>query len=250
MEPLVVRTSDFRLAWRLLREVRRRNLPCVQLHPNDPLPNEDSVWIGSVEEVESSDEGRGVWAKEDEIQLAVERALLLINRFGPAIVLCFGVDPGPRPGMAWLADGIVVGVAQLERVDDVATHITAIASGIVHDRLEVKVGDGSSTLRNRIANCCLVLGMHVEFVDERRTSRGISRHHHHAAATRIATLSGVRVMKRQPVTPAQGELRELQARSRRMSEGALTISSDLAKAVAVGRLTMNEALHRQRQKRR
>lgn len=248
MEPIAVKTADFRLAWRLLREIHKRQIPCIQLHPDDPLPNDDTVWIGTVAEVEASGEGRGVWAIEEEIQLAVERALHVNRHIGKIIVLTFGVDPGPRPGLAWLADGVLIGVAQLERVDDVPNHIDGIASGIEHDRLVIKIGDGSITLRNRIANVCLARGMHVEFVDERRTSHGISRHHHHAAATKIASLSGKRINTRQEVVPADGELRELQRRSRRMSEGRLTISSDLAKAVAVGRLSMDEAIQKQRKR--
>ena len=132
--------------------------------------------------------------------------------------------------------------------DDGADHIQAIASGIQHDRITVRIGDGSTTLRNRISNCCLARDLAVEFVDERRTSRGISRHHHHAAATRIALIDGVRINHRQQVSPADGELRELQRRSRRMSDGRITISRNLAKSVAVGRLTMDEALERQRRK--
>lgn len=248
MEHLVVRTSDFRLAWRLIGVIQRRKIPCVQLHPDDPLPHDESVWLASVAEVDSCQEGQGVAATENTIELAVERAFHLLNGLGPTVVLVFGVDPGPRPGLAWLADGVLVGVAQLEMVDDVADHIEAIATGIQHDRLIARIGDGSTTLRNRISNCCLVRGLAVEFVDERRTSRGISRHHHHAAATRIALIDGVRINHRQPVSPAEGELRELQRRSRRMSEGDITISSKLAKSVAVGRLTMDEALDRQRGK--
>ena len=248
VEHLVVRTADFRLAWRLIGVIHRRKIPCVQLHPDDPLPHEESVWVASLAEVEAYEDGQGVAATEDTIELAVERAFHLLNGFGPTVVLVFGVDPGPRPGLAWLADGMLVGVAQLEMVDDVADHIQAIATGIQHDRLIVRIGDGSTTLRNRISNYCLVRGLAVEFVDERRTSRGISRHHHHAAATRIALIDGVRINHRQSVSPAEGELRELQRRSRRMSEGNITISRNLAKSVAVGRLTMDEALERQRSK--
>ena len=249
MEHLVVRTADFRLAWRLIKVIQRRKIPCIQLHPNDPLPHENSVWIGSVEEVESCSEGQAVYADESCIELAVERAFHLLKGLGPTVIVVFGVDPGPRPGLAWLADGVLVGAALIEKVDDVASHIQAIASGIEHDRLIVRIGDGSSTLRNRISNCCIVRGLTVEFVDERRTSRGISRHHHHAAATRIALLDGVRITQRQVVAPAEGELRELQRRSRRMSEGEITISRNLAKSVAVGRLSMEEALEVQRNKR-
>ena len=248
MEHLVVRTADFRLAWRIIAAIQRRNIPCVQLHPHDPLPHGRSVWVASPEEVESYKEGQGVSATEETIELAVERAFHLLNGLGPTVVLVVGVDPGPRPGLAWLADGVLVGVAQLEIVDDGADHIQAIASGIQHDRITVRIGDGSTTLRNRISNCCLARDLAVEFVDERRTSRGISRHHHHAAATRIALIDGMRIIHRQQVSPADGELLELQRRSRRMSDGRITISRNLAKSVAVGRLTMDEALERQRRK--
>ena len=40
----------------------------------------------------------------------------------------------------------------------------------------------------------------------------------------------------------RGEVREIQRRSRRISEGRLTIPSSLARAVAVGRLTLSEAV--------
>ena len=56
--------------------------------------------------------------------------------------------------------------------------------------------------------------------------------------------------ERMPVSPTDGELREIKRRSRKHSNGRLTISSELAKAVAVGRLTMPEAIERQRLKNR
>ena len=248
VEPLVVRTADFRLAYRLCEELRRRQVRFELFSEGQRLPHKRSVWMGTPEEVSLAKEGRGVGVICEQVELGVERALQLALGLYSTKILSFGVDPGPRPGMAWFADGVLIGTAQLERIDDVAVHIKALAEALEHDRLVVRIGDGAPTMRNRIVNCCLVRNFEVQLVDERRTSLGIRRHAHHAAAIRIAQNKGRRVTERMPVSPSEGELREIKRRSRNYSEGRLTISSELARAVAVGRLTMPEAIERQRLK--
>jgi hypothetical protein len=248
VEVLVVRTADFRLAYRLCDELRRRKINFEVLGEGERLPNINSVWMGTPEEVAIAREGRGVGVNTEAVELGVERALQFAMGFGRMRHLSFGIDPGPRPGLAWLADGVLIGTAQLERVDDVADHIKALTKVLVHDSLSVMIGDGVPTMRNRIINCCLVRKLPIHIVDERRTSHGIRRHHHHNAAIKIAQMEGKKITKRMPVSPTEGELREVQSRSRKTSQGRLTISSELAKAVAVGRLTMHEAIENQRLK--
>jgi len=248
VEPLVVRTADFRLAYRLCDELRRRGIRFELFSEGERLPSRRSIWMATPEEVAVAREGRGVGVVCEQVELGVERALQMSMGLGATRELAFGVDPGPRPGLAWLADGMLVGSAQLERIDDVADHIKALSKVLQYDDRVVRVGDGAPTVRNRIVNCCLVRNLKVELVDERRTSQGLRRHHHQVSAVRIAQMRGQRVRKRLPVSPTAGELREVQRRSRFHCEGRLTISSVLAKAVAVGRLTMAEAIERQRLK--
>ena len=69
-----------------------------------------------------------------------------------------------------------------------------------------------------------------------------SRHDHVSAAHAICTKEGVPVTERLQVIPTEGEVREIQRRSRSISEGRLTIPSQIARAVAVGRLTLSEAV--------
>jgi hypothetical protein len=68
------------------------------------------------------------------------------------------------------------------------------------------------------------------------------------SAARIAQLEGVPVRDRRPVRPTPGEVREIQDRSRKQSDGQLTLPGELAQAVAVGRLSMTEALDEQRRR--
>ena len=155
--------------------------------------------------------------------------------------LCFGIDPGPRPGLAWLADGKPAGALQLESVDAVVDRLIDILGDISPVEAVVRIGDGAPTISSRIANVCLARGLAVQFVDEHSTSIG-PRHDHIGAARAICSLEGIPVIRRVQVIPSDGEVREIQRRSRRISEGRLTIPQSLARAVAVGRLTLTEAV--------
>jgi hypothetical protein len=61
-------------------------------------------------------------------------------------------------------------------------------------------------------------------------------------------MDGAPITHKQPVVPTPGEVKEVQRLSRRVSGGQLTISQGLAQAVAVGRLSMEEAIDRQLQR--
>lgn len=242
MDRIAVRTSDFRLAFRVMRELRRRGVSFVLLDLDSPLESISQVWITSSEDANS--QGIAVIGEAEQVELAVERAIHARSGISHVKELIFGVDPGPRPGMVWLADGVLIGTAQLERIDDVADHIRGIASALDHGKVVIRIGDGSPTERNRIINCCIARNLTVELVDEHRTSSGLARNAHTSAALRIAMMEGNRCEHKLNVEPSEGELREVQRRSRRQSGGRLTISRELAKAVAVGRLTMQEAINR------
>src|SRR3989454_263234 len=66
----------------------------------------------------------------------------------------------------------------------------------------------------------------------------------------IAKSSGRRVEPPVEIRPTPGELREIQRRSRLDSGGVVTISSELAGAVARGDLTLEEAITRAKRKER
>ena len=65
-------------------------------------------------------------------------------------------------------------------------------------------------------------------------------------AIKIAFVPGVRATPPYEVAPTPGEVREIQRRSRVMSDGDVTISKDLASRVARGELTIDEAIRRQK----
>ena len=245
---VIVRTADFRLAYRLLASLKARQVRCAHLEYGTDLPPSTAVWLASHEEVVAAADPLGIGATLESIESDIDRALRFVAKGGTVRNLTFGIDPGPRPGLAWVGDGRVLGTAQFESVDAAVDRICVLSDEIGHNSLIVRIGDGSRTISNRLANVCLARGLRVERVDERRTSRGLPRNQHPVSASKIAQIDGVPITYKQPVVPTSGEVKEVQRLSRRVSGGQVTISQRLAQAVAVGRLSMEEAIDRQLQR--
>jgi len=234
---IAVRTDDFRLSFHLMRELKRRKCDFVMLASGEKW---DGVLLTSPEEVQDGE----IPATEETLEISVERAIQASRGLDSAVQLVFGVDPGPRPGIAWLADGIVVGSAQLEQIDSVADHIVGLSMAVEHKRMCVKVGDGAPLIRDRIINQLILRGIETLEVNEYRTSQGSRIKTHLHAATRIALMGGSRVHHIRELNPTEGDLKEIQRQSRIMSSGNLTISTELARQVACGELSMEDAIKR------
>ena len=238
---VAVRTDDFRLAYRLLDRLRDSGIEHMQLDPEHPVPNRVDFWIASHAEVGGTKDARGIGCAVEEIDTVISSIMNRIAVGEKVQRICFGIDPGPRPGLSWIADGRPAGSIQMESVDATVDQVIAILNDFMPPESVVRIGNGSPTISSRIANVCLARGLSVQFVDETSTSIG-SRHDHVSAARAICTKEGVPVTERLQVIPTEGEVREIQRRSRSISEGRLTIPSQLARAVAVGRLTLSEAV--------
>ena len=105
-----------------------------------------------------------------------------------------------------------------------------------------KVGNGAPLIRDRIINQLILKGMETLEVNEYRTSMGSRTKAHLHAATRIALMGGLRVYNLRELRPTEGDLKEIQRQSRIFSSGGLTISMELARMVACGELTMDDAI--------
>ena len=238
---VAVRTDDFRLAYRLLGRLRDSGIEHMQLDPQKPVPSRVDFWIASHAEVVRTNDVRGIGCDVEEIDSVISSIMNRIAVGEKVQRICFGIDPGPRPGLSWIADGRPAGSMQMESVDATVDYVVAILNDFMPPESVVRIGNGSPTISSRIANVCLARGLAVQFVDETSTSIG-SRYDHVSAAHRICSKEGIPVTERLQVIPTEGEVREIQRRSRSISEGRLTIPSKLARAVAVGRQTLSEAV--------
>jgi hypothetical protein len=153
------------------------------------------------------------------------------------------VDPGPRPGIAILGDGKVLLTDTLLSPEKVAPAIRDFLSFVKTNELLLRVGHGDPTNRDRIINTLWDVTPNIEMVDETSTTR---RTGHPEAAAAIAQSRGELMPSRPRIVPTQGEVRDIQRLSRIESGGAITINSALARQVAVGALTLTEAIEKQK----
>lgn len=240
MKPVYVRTEDFRLAHRLLSELKRRDLPAKQVSIHDTI-EPDAYWFGTPEEVRLLG-GRGVAMELEDVDQVVSTWLLSRQLTAPPDQVVVGVDPGPRPGCAFFADGVLLGKREFETIDEALEQVVSLVEHTAPANVLIRIGHGSPVHRDRMVNRVLSLGYHVEIVNEHRTSTGQRRHAHGSAALKIAMISGVAVHEQRKIRATPGELRNLQRISRKRSKGQLTISLEMAMRVTEGHLTMDEAL--------
>lgn len=238
---IVVSTEDFEVYHGVVQELRDRGVTFTTLEPGEALPDSaDVVVTGREDDIDVAVEV--VRATPGAPRRAVEEVLAIQRTGGGRTVV--GVDPGERPGIAVLSGDVVVAAFAVPLAD---------AAEVVRREIEdavdplVRVGDGA-----RLQGATIIDDLEdvrVELVDETGTTphlgtgaRGMGDV---LAAVNIAHLEG-EVVESRDIEPTTGELATIKRRSRERSSGNREIDDVLARRVATGELTIEEALDEHR----
>lgn len=245
---IIVATADFGVYHEVVGELRERGVAFTTVEPGDDLPERVDALITTAADRDAAtglvehDAGvEVVTAEPGEPRRAVEAALTPLRNGGRTVV---GVDPGDRPGIAVCSGGICVAAFHVPLADAVA-----VIEREIEDAADpvVRIGDGArmkgAGIVDALADCP------VELVDETGTTpslgTGASGMGDVLAAVNIARMEGERIERRE-IEPTVGELRAIKERSRERSDGRRTIDERLARRVAHGELTLEEALDEHR----
>ena len=236
-------TEDFRLYHDLVAVLKARDLPFVSLSFSQRIPDTVGAVLTSPSEA-GRVRHRHVVAVDD-IDSSVAKSMQFLKGKSSWNELLIGVDPGREPGVATIGDGDVIDTRIAASPEAVAFHVCQAIRTFPAKDARVRIGHGDPTNRNRILNALSRDRLHVEIVDEAGTTRRTPQPDVDAAIE-IARTPGKRVEPPVEVRPTPGEVREIQRRSRLDSGGVVTISSELAGAVARGDLSLEEAIARAR----
>ena len=238
---IVVRTDDFEVYHGVVDELRDRDVPFTTVEPGEDPPEAATVAVVGPED--EHPQLPTVRASPDRPRSAVEEAIATLR--GPGGRTVVGIDPGERPGIAVLSGERVVAAFQVP---------VAEVSGVVADEIEgaadplVRVGDGARLRGARIVDA--FGDVPVELVDETGTTpyqgRGVRGMGDVLAAVNIARTAGEEIESRD-VEPTAGEIRTIQDRSRECGDDRRTIDEELARRVALGELSIPDALARHRE---
>ncbi len=137
--PVGLVTQDFALYHRLVPFLESHGVPVLGLRPGEPVPAAVRALVGG-----PPGDPRSVALRDnsDATLLAVFTHLdRHPDRLGYKSVV-FGVDPGKVIGLAVVADGHWLLVAEALSVDEAVQRIAAWITGLVAERWEIHVGDG------------------------------------------------------------------------------------------------------------
>ena len=244
---LGILTEDFRLYHDLVAALKARDLPFTSLSFARRVPDAVGAILTSPSEA-SRVHLRNV-VPVDEIDSSIAKALQLLRGKSDWEELRIGVDPGREPGVAIIGDGEVIDTRIAASPEAVAFHVRQAIRTFPAKDVRVRIGHGDPTNRDRVLKALARDHLRVEVVDEAGTTHRTAQPDVDAAID-IAKSSGRRVEPPSEIRPTPGEVREIQRRSRLDSGGVVTISSELAGAVARGDLSLEEAISRARQKER
>jgi hypothetical protein len=242
---VVVATENFEVYHEVVNELRDRGVTFTTVEPGDQLPDSATVLIrASGDEIDVDEvDVETVVADPENPRRAVEEALALLRSEDEGRIVV-GIDPGTRPGIAVLSGGVVVAAFHVPLAD-----VAETVRREVEDAVDpvVRIGDGARLQGGQLVR--ELEDVPVELVDETGTTpylgtgaRGMGDV---LAAVNIARLEGERVENRD-VEPTAGELQVIKNRSRERADDNREIDEELARQVAFGDLTLEEAMDEHR----
>ncbi len=242
---IVVATADFEVYHGLVNELRDRGVTFTTIEPGEEFPERTTVVVAADGEDGPSVPGDTPLVRADpaDPRRAVDEVVAILRGASGHVVV--GVDPGERPGIAVLSGETVVAAFSVPLADAAEVVREEVTEAV--DPL-VRIGDGARIQGAKVIDD--LEDIPVELVDETGTTpylgtgaRGMGDV---LAAVNIARLEGERVDSRD-IDPTPGELQRIKDRSREASETNRTIDERLARRVAAGELTVEEALAEHRE---
>jgi hypothetical protein len=247
MKTLGVYTKDFSLYHDIVKALKKRKVSYVSLSSSENIPKRIGVILTSRKEIEDLSLAKGIAADDaDSVDHAIDLALQKLTGKELYSMVFIGIDPGERPGIAVVGDDILLQKMQVNAPEDVTAEVRRLAKVYPSKEFCIRIGHGSIITRNRIINSLIPLDIPIEIVDETRTTPSQQKVRHERdleAAAAIALLSGGgRVQQTLPLEPTRGAIRNVQRRSRQLTDGRFTISEKTALQVLKGELSLLEAI--------
>ncbi len=165
---------DFRVYNRLLTLLKGMNEPFTSLRPDDNFTGFDLVFTDM--DLEGSNVVRTKGLEEFRLKQ------LIRSRNSERIVV--GIDPGPAPGIATLANNVVIDKRSIYDVSQIREYVSQVSKECRYNSLIIKVGNGDRGNRNQIIRS--LRDFRLQIVDERGSSRTIKRGEDSGSAINIA----------------------------------------------------------------
>ncbi|GAB6101481.1 hypothetical protein JCM16138_07040 [Thermococcus atlanticus] len=249
---VAVVTSNARVYYIASKVLKEYRISFYSLRPGDKIPFDVEVVLTGEEDYERISFPVKVTVHNENF---IDELLAKLEGREGFRHIYIAIDPGERPGISVVADNRVLEVYHLKNPRDVGVILELLEK---YPQAKLKIGHGAKRHRilmlKALANA-LGEDYPVILVDEKRTTPKVggievSQVQDIVASINIALRDGreVRIGElMESGEPTKGEIEYIKKRSRELS-GRITISSALAREVARGNLTLEEAIEAHKKK--
>jgi len=247
VQAIGILTEDFRLYYDLIKMLKQRDIPFLSLSFKDPIPDDVGVVLTSWGEMDKVDFQYKIGVDDKDLEQALALAIRKLGHKDVYDKIVVGIDPGKAPGLVVFGDEKLLVQRVVKSPEDVKVVIIGILANYPSKDFVVKIGHGDIINRNRIINTLAELDLNIFIVDETNTTTSVHDPDIYAAMD-IARGEGYAAQKMYDLEVTDGLLHDIKRRSRLMSDGNVTISTELARQVALGKMSMLQAIEEQRAK--
>jgi len=237
------------------KELKELDIPYYSLLPKEKIPPNVTVIITSTEEKEKIPKNISMHiistsANIDDIKKAILKLKILLSENRKKGQIIIGIDPGDVYGIVVTFGGKVIDTNLFYSPREVIKYIELVQNALLQfsDReLVIRIGNGSPLHQRWLFRYLKNIQLHAryEIVDETYTTitRTKLRRRDITAAMLISKKKGRSInLDDISISLKPGEIKHIQAKSRLLSNGKLTISWNLAERVAKGELSLEKAV--------
>ena len=176
-----------RFYYKAIKELKERKVDFVLVDNVESIPDDVDVILTSKKEENKIKKIK----KDKKVVSSVEDAIRIANGLKSKFKELFiGIDPGLKPGIAFVGDGLVVRVARAYSPEDIKKEIANFLKNYKADRIVFKVGDGGGVYRDRILKTLQENFEHdIEVICEKSTTPSISKEFNRATKDIIAAIN-------------------------------------------------------------
>lgn len=185
-------TLDFKFYHDIIVDLRKWKIPFTSLESTSNIPQDVAVVLSSEKDERFWD--RQINARDSTYGIRNSLPLLMNREVFDEVVI--GLDPGPYPGVAVIADNVLTEAFETPMIEMVRKEVMEIRDSYRYRNISIKIGDGDKPHRDRIIQDLAETGIDLKVVDERNTSMPHKIHNNALSAARIASLGSIFVPPR------------------------------------------------------
>ena len=184
-------TDDFRFYYKTIRELKDWGLPFCSIDDISDIPVDIPVILSS-----SSDKPMDRFQiRESSPIRAIRKALPILAGKKQFSSLIIGMDPGPRPGVAILADLIITEANEMPDIHEAVLFIKNVLNDYNYKFFEIKIGNGDKPNRKKLVSEISDLNVDYTIVNERGTSGPHAIHNNALSAARMTLIDNTKFRK-------------------------------------------------------